>query len=148
VDVFPSAATLAEYTRTIKVDWEILPPGTVDEVMRRMLAGKRPVPPEKQQQMERRLKVMAKLKPGAYVAGTSGFLRYFGAQFGEDFVAFENLAYGNALYVMYEEWRTLSRKSRIELLRGSVDGFQRIEHREGWEDRLGALVEKYRENEE
>jgi hypothetical protein len=146
-DVFPSAATLAEYTRTLKLDWEILPPGTVDEVIRRMLQGKRPVPPETRAVMEDRLKVLAKLNPIAYVAGTSEFLRYFGAQFGDDFVVFENLNYGNAVYVMYERWATLSQRSRIELLKAQEGGFVRIPHRPGWKKRLRAVVLEYRREE-
>jgi hypothetical protein len=29
----------------------------------------------------------------AYIAGTDGFLRYFGAKFGDDFVVFENVRF-------------------------------------------------------
>ena len=145
-DVFPSAATLAEYMATVRVDWEILPPGTVDEVVKRMLQGKRRVSDDQKKTMEERLKVMARFKPAAYIAGTNGFLRYFGAKFEEDFVAFENLAYGNALYVMFEGWETLSRRSRVDLLKGPRDGFERIEHRDGWAQQLKALLKRHRKN--
>jgi hypothetical protein len=144
VDVFPSAATLAEYMKTVRVDWEILPPGKVDEIVKRMLVGKRPVSDDKKKQMEQRLGVMAKLQPTAFIAGTNGFLRYFGAMFGDDLVAFENLMYGNALYVMYEDWKSLSQRSRVDLLKGPRDGFDRIEHREGWDDRLRTLVRDHK----
>jgi hypothetical protein len=144
VDVFESAASLEDYLATVRVDWEILPPGSVDEVVRRMLEGKRSVTEEQRKTMEARLRVMAGLKPAAYIAGTNGFLRYFGAKFEEDFVAFENVAYGNALYVMYEQWEELSKRSRIDLLKGSREGFERIEHREGWEERLKALLRERR----
>lgn len=144
VDVFPSAATLAQYAQTVRVDWEILPPGTVDEVLKQMLAGKRPIAPDKRELMEKRLEIMARLEPEAYIAGTSGFLRYFGAKFGEDFVVFENVNYGNAIYVMYENWEVLSQRSRIDLLKGPRDDFERIEHRKGWEKKLKSLLESYR----
>ncbi|MEH2551635.1 hypothetical protein V1283_008280 [Bradyrhizobium sp. AZCC 2262] len=145
-DVFPSAATLAEYMATVRVDWEILPPGTIDEVVKRILLGKRRITEDQKKTMEERLKVMARYKPAAYIAGTSGFLRYFGAKFEDDFVAFENLAYGNALYVMFEGWETLSRRSRVDLLRGPRDGFERIEHRDGWAQQLSALLKRHRKN--
>jgi hypothetical protein len=64
--------------------------------------------------------------------------------YGDDFVVFENIRYGNAIYVMFEGWESLSRKSRIDLLKGSREGFERIEHRDGWEDRLAAMLEHYR----
>ena len=73
------------------------------------------------------------------------FVRYFGAKYADDFVVFENLRYGNALYVMFERWQELSQRSRIDLLKGDHEGFERIEHREGWEDRLEAMVERYRQ---
>ena len=144
-DVFPSAATLAEYTANIRLDWQILPPGTVDEVVRGILRGKSAISPEQEAIMKSRISVMAGLNPEAYIAGTDGFLRYFGAKFGDDFVAFENIRYGNAIYVMYDSWQDLSKKSRIELLNGSRDSFDRIEHREGWEAKFTAMVQEYSE---
>jgi hypothetical protein len=140
-DVFPSAATLADYTATIRVDWQILPPGTVDDVVRAMLKGKRPVTPEQETVMRDRIGFMAKLKPKAYIAGNDEFLRYFGAKFNENLVAFENVTYGNAVYVMFESWPELSRRSRVELLNGPRDSFERIEHRTGWKEKLTALIE-------
>lgn len=145
VDVFPSTATLVDYMATVRVDWEILPPGTVDEVLKGILHGKKAISAEKQQLMRERLTVLRGLKPEAYIAGTNEFLRYFGAKFADDFVAFENLNYGNALYVMYEQWTTLSRRSRIDLLKGPREGFVRIEHRDGWDGQLAALLQEYRD---
>jgi hypothetical protein len=91
-----------------------------------------------------RLRTFEKLKPTHFISGTSGFARYFGAKYGDDFVVFENIRYGNAIYVMFEDWQTLSRKSRIDLLKGDREGFERIEHRENWEDKLEAMLEHYR----
>lgn len=144
VDIFPSAASLAEYAATVKVDWVILPPGTVDEVVRKMLEGKKRVTPEQESTIKERVEQMSKLKPEAYITGNDGFLRYFGAQFGDDFVAFENVRYGNAIYVMYENWQELSKKSRIDLLSGPEDSFERILHTDGWKQRLSFLVKAYR----
>jgi len=141
-DVFPSAATLADYLDTVRIDWEILPPGKVDDVIRRMLQGKRPIREDQRQLMEQRLKVLSRFKPEAYIAGTNGFLRYFGAKFSDDLIVFENLNYGNAIYVMYERWEDLSKRSRVDLLRGDRAGFDRVEHRDGWEGRLEALLEQ------
>jgi hypothetical protein len=142
VDVFPSAASLADYTNTVQIDWEILPPGNVDEVLKRMLQGKRPVEADRQRVMEQRLPVLSRFKPEAYIAGTNGFLRYFGAKYSDNLVVFENLNYGNAVYVMYEKWEALSKRSRVDLLKGDQNGFDRIEHREGWADKLGALLKR------
>jgi hypothetical protein len=146
VDVFESTASLAEYAATVRVDWQILPPGTVDEVVRKMVSGRaRTVTSEQEAQIRSRVQVLARLKPEAYIAGTDGFLRYFGAKFGDDFVVFENVRYGNAIYVMYEAWETISKRSRMELLSGPRDSFDRILHRDKWQAALQAKVEQYRE---
>ena len=130
-DVFPSESSLADYAATVHVDWRLLPPGSVDEVMTAMLEGKPAVFAEQKGVMKDRITVMSRLKPEAFITGTDGFLRYFGAKFGDDFVAFENVSYGNALYIIYEGWEELSRRSRIDLLSGDPDKFDRIIHRDG-----------------
>lgn len=144
IDVFPSTASFADYMATIRLDWQIFPPGTVDEVVRRMLRGKSAIGKEQKAIMKSRISVMSKLKPEVYITGTDGFFRYFGAKFGDDFVAFENVHYGNALYIMYNSWQELSKKSRVELLNGPRDSFDRIEHRDGWESKFNMMVKIYR----
>jgi hypothetical protein len=143
-DVFTSAATLAEFTRTVHVDWQLLPPGTVDEVVKRLLQGRRRPTPEQEKVMKERIAVMSRMKPEAYVTGADSFLRYFGAMFSDDFVVFENVRYGNALYVMHDSWQVLSKKSRLELLAGPRESFERIEHRDGWAERLKNLLARHR----
>ena len=71
-------------------------------------------------------------------------LRYFGAICEDDFIVFENTRYGNAIYVMYEAWPELSKRSRIDLLKGPRDDFERIEHNRGWEDRVAFLLREHR----
>jgi len=146
-DVFPSEATLADYSATIRVDWELLPVGQLGphEAVNRLLRGKRPITAEQRAIMEERLGTFARLRPTHFISGTSGFIRYFGAKYANDFVVFENIRYGNALYVMFERWQDLSQRSRIDLLKGDREGFERIEHREGWEERLKAMLQRYRD---
>jgi hypothetical protein len=144
VGVFQSDATFADYAATVRVDWELLPAGaSIDEIIasvkRRSLIDART-----EATMRSRLSVMQRLKPEAYVIGTTGFARYFGAKFGDDFVAFENIRYGNALYIMRENWQTLSQKSRVELMAGNYDEVTRIEHRDGWDDTFISHVQAYR----
>jgi hypothetical protein len=143
-DIFESTTTLAEYAATIRVDWQLLPPGSVDEVFAAMTAGKTTLTPDQAVTMRQRLQVMSGLKPEAFVTGTEGFLRYFGAMFGDDFVVFENLQYGNAIYVMYENWKALSQRSRVELLAGDPASFERIIHKKGWIEQLTGRVREYR----
>jgi len=145
VDVFTSTATLADYAATIHVDWQILPPGKVDDVVKGLLAGnKKPVTADIEAVMRERVSVLAALKPTAYVAGTDKFLRYFGAKFGDDLVVFENVHYGNAIYVMRQNWQELSKRSRLDLLKGTNENVDRITHTDGWKEALMSLINSYR----
>lgn len=70
------------------------------------------------------------------ISNSLGSSAYFGAQFADDVVVFENINFGNAAYVLYEGWKEMSKLSRTELLRDE-NSFDRIVHSKGWEKRLG-----------
>ncbi len=139
--IFPSGATRSDYLKTVFVTWEILPPGEREETIAKILGGFKSPSAEIRKKIEARYALLMKLKPDAFISGTSGFSRYFGAKFSDSLVVFENLEYGNAIYAMFEDWETLSKLSRVELLKGSRTGFERIVHAEGWEKRLIELVQ-------
>lgn len=141
-DVFASDAPLHEYLETVQIDWEILPVGERDDNLRRILTGIRSR--EIKDNVRERYDTLEELQPIEIIRGTSGFKRYFGAKFADDLVAFENLEYGNALYVMFEDWETLSRKTRLELLAGNREGFERIIHSSGWKTTLRHVIEERR----
>jgi hypothetical protein len=142
-DVFASDATLADYLGTIQVAWEILPPGERDENIARILSGTN-ASPQQRTAFTDRYDFLISLGPEKIIRGNSGFQRYFGAQFADDLVAFENVEYGNAIYVMFEDWVELSRRSRLELLSGPQDQFERVIHRSGWQRRLRRIIEQRR----
>jgi len=144
-DVFTADAGLPEFLRTITVEWEILPPGDRKGNLAKILAG-RP-PDETSRAVTERYTTLEALQPLSFIHGRSGFRRYFGAKFAEDLVVFENIDYGNAAYVMFERWETLSQKSRLDLLSGPADGFVRVVHRDGWQGQLKTIIEEYRESE-
>jgi len=141
-DVFAADADPTEYLKTISVYWEILPPGERSEMLAHILRKFREPSNELKAKLLDRYSFLEKLKPVAYISGTSGFQRYFGAKFADNLVVFENLEYGNAIYVMFDEWEELSKLSRLELLkdRGKA-GFERIVHREGWKETLKTVIE-------
>jgi hypothetical protein len=137
--VFTSTTSREDFLKTVLVEWEILPPGEKDDVLSK-ISGNRSFTPEEKTKISDRYDLLSKLNPSCYIRGTSGFHRYFGAMFGENLVVFENLEYGNAIYVMFEDWKVLSKKSRIDLLKGEAKGFERIVHGAGWEGKLKTLV--------
>lgn len=139
-DVFPSGATIEEYLKTLYVNWEILPPGEREDNLNRILTNVPHDNPRVRDRIVERYDFLAGLKPQDFVRGTNGFRAYFGARFANDLVAFENIDYGNAIYVMFDEWQQLSKRSRIELLSGTGEGFVRIPHNQGWKNRLTNVI--------
>jgi hypothetical protein len=132
VGIFTVDSTREDYLKTITVGWEILPPGERDDIIVKMLGRMRNPSDEAKERIAERYDVLASLKPTAYISGTSGFQRYFGAKFAENLVVFENLEYGNAIYVMFDDWEHVSQQSRLQLLKGDDSKFVRIVHAKGW----------------
>lgn len=139
-----SGATFADYKKSMVVDWEMLPPGTREEAIQRLYRHRQPTPVEKAT-VEERYDFLMELNPEQLVYGMSGIQRYFGALINENLIVFENIAYGNAIYVMFENWQELSKRSRTELLSGRYGkNFERIPHAGGWKTKVNAVVRKSR----
>ena len=141
-DVYAAAATRQDFLGSISLSWEVFPPGTVEEVIDRL--SKSPPSstnaPDFEKHVRDRVMLFEKLKPIGYIRGQGGFGSYFGAQFADDLVVFENLRYGNAIYVLYENWEDVSKRSRLDLLRDNDAQFDRIPHVADWQDRLLELI--------
>lgn len=140
-DVFPSVATRADYLSSLYVNWEILPVGEKESTVDRILSGVKAPTPELRRKIAERYDLLFKLNP-TFIKGVSGLRRYFGAVFADNLVVFEHLEYGNAIYVMFEDWKTLSKLTRPQLLSGERKGFERIVHRKGWENKLLNLLKE------
>ncbi len=139
-------SSVGEYARTLRLSWEILPPGSREEAIERLFRGRRPTQQQRDVAKDR-YDFFARLKPKQLVVGTSEFRRYFGALLENDLVVFENIEYGNAVYLMYENWEQLTRQSRLQLLSGRLgEQFDRVVHREGWQKQVQYLVEARRQN--
>ena len=69
-------------------------------------------PPPRQGIVAARLKLFAKLPVEKLIKGTNSFSSYIGALYADDLVVFENMNYGNALYVLYDDWQDVSKRSR------------------------------------
>lgn len=102
--------------------------------------GRSPSPEEKEVAGQR-YDFFISLKPKKLVFGSSGFRRYFGALLEDDLVVFENIQYGNAVYVLFDNWEELSKRSRIDLLSGRYGtDFKRVIHSSGWKGEVRAIV--------
>lgn len=143
-DVFSADATAADYLRTLTLDWEIFPPGERDADIQRIIGRYRNTTPEEVNQVRQRYDLLMSTNPEQILIGLSGIRRYFGAWYSDNLVAFENLDYGNAIYVLYENWPALSQLTRGELLNRLEQDFDRIEHRAGWDTKFRDLIRSKR----
>lgn len=141
--VIASDVSVDDWLQDQFVGWELLPVGkgqpkvTAAEVAER-LGGD--LPPEKVAVLQERLDAMTGFGPTAVIVGRESFRRYVGYQFKSDLVVLENFDYGNALYVLYSEWETDSRRPRLELLADPDAKFDRIVHRKGWQGKVEHLL--------
>ncbi|MGI4879193.1 MAG: hypothetical protein ACRYG4_17095 [Janthinobacterium lividum] len=139
--LFASDASVEDYKATIALDWQIFPPGTADEIVARLAGSTRSTnAPDFQKHVRDRVRFFETFNPVKYIQGQGGLGSYFGALFADDLVVFENLRYGNAVYLLYQDWDEVSQRSRLDLLRDQDAHFDRIVHTEGWEARLTALL--------
>lgn len=135
--VFPSNATRQDFIGTIVLDWQIFPPGTADDVIVKAFVGvKGKLSAEEKGIIEDRVKLFSRRKPRAFLRGAGSFGAYVGALYDDDLVVFENTRYGNALYVLYDDWEEVSKRSRLDLLKGTSQNFDRFVHSEGWKERF------------
>lgn len=145
-DVFATDATLDEYLRTIYVNWEILPPGERENNIAKITASVRNADEETRKKIVDRYDFFERMRPQALIQGVGGFRRYFGAKFTDELVAFENMEYGNAVYVMCKDWKEASRKTKQELLSTGREGkdFFRVIHAKGWKAYVQKVIKEHR----
>jgi len=144
-NIFKSNTTKEDYLKTVFVNWEILPPGNKDENLAKIISKFRNPTREIIETINDRYDLLTKLNPGSdLILGTSGFSRYLGVKIKENFVIFENLSYGNAIYIMFDDWKELSKLSRIELLKNRPkEQFTRIIHGKKWKNKVREAVKKF-----
>ena len=136
--------TLYDYIQTLHVAWDILPPGTIEEAIDRIFHGRQPTEQESQIVNER-YDFFITLDPQNLVYGRSGFQRYFGALIEDNLIVFENVKYGNAIYIMFSDWEELSQQSRVDLLSGRFSNdFERVTHVGDWQKKVTKIIEERR----
>jgi hypothetical protein len=136
-----SKVTMQNYLQSLQVGWDILPTGTADETINRLFTGRQPTQGERET-TQGRYNFFMSLNPQSLVYGSSGFQRYFGALINENLVVFENIQYGNAIYIMSDNWEESSQRSRVELLSGKFgENFERIIHTGNWQTKVRMTIE-------
>lgn len=138
--VYAADLSVSDYARTLLVNWEILPPGTAEEAVARMFPGNSGTI-EERNTAKARFAFFESLSAVNHVYGLSGNFRYFGATLPSGMAIFENLRYGNAIYIFFSDWERLSQLSRIELLSGRQGKeVVQVKHIPGWESRVRNII--------
>jgi hypothetical protein len=140
VNVFSSETTRTEYLRTLSLTWDIFPPGEKNEDLERIMKGSRNLTPEKVEEVQNKYDYLVTLNPVEIVSGLSGMRKYFGAKFSNNLIVFENLNYGNAIYVLFENWEELSQMSRTEIQTRPSNEYIRIKHTSNWKQSLERII--------
>lgn len=142
-DVHPAEESWESYRSKIQVNWTILPKGTKQDEIWRMLTANGKLPNENvQEEFKDRYNFLMSFKGADIIVGIESFERYFGIRIREDLVVFDCLNYGNAMYIFLKDWEALSKKSRIELLSGyENEKFYRIAHQKDWDIKAKTLIE-------
>ena len=131
--VFDNTVTDEKLSLVTTVGWEIFPPGTMDRTLSEITKRLHNPTSERLHEIQKRTNVLNRLHPTEYILGRGMNSRYFGAKFGENIVVFENMDYGNALYILFDNWQEISQMSRIDILKRHERDFIRIIHKDGWE---------------
>ncbi|HBS3633883.1 TPA: hypothetical protein MAG00_005558, partial [Klebsiella pneumoniae] len=106
----------------------------------RIFKGKN-ITDDKKAVAENRYEFFMSLEPKKIVTGNSTFSNYIGAMLEDDLVVFENIEYGNAIYILYDDWDEISKLSRIDLLSGRAgSNFDRIIHSGNWKEEVRKKV--------
>ena len=144
--VFAASTTDEDMARITTVGWEIFPPGTLDRTLAVITGKMRTQSPIRQREIQNRAEALSRLHPSEYIVGSGMNSRYFGAKFGESIVLFENVDYGNALYILFDNWQEISQMSRIDILKRHEKDFIRIIHKNGWEKTLLHYINELKHN--
>ena len=63
----------------------------------------------------------------------------------DNLIVFENVKYGNAIYIMFSDWEELSQQSRVDLLSGRFSNdFERVTHVGDWQKKVTKIIEERR----
>jgi hypothetical protein len=144
-DIMSASSSFQDYLSTVQLAWEILPPGNKEIIIKKLIGGNSN--PEQNKIVDERYTFMMGLNPRDLIVGSSGLQRYLGALINDNLVVFENIHYGNAIYVMFENWQELSQKNRVDLISGRFgDNFIRVLHKSGWKSIVKKIINKKLKN--
>ena len=103
---------------TKRVPWKILPPGDMPwEVYYKMIHNKVENYNKKEIiSVKDRYEFIKNLNPTNIICGEDGFLGYFIAEIKENFYICDSIFLGNAIYILENNWRDISKLTKKEII--------------------------------
>jgi hypothetical protein len=125
-----------------QLNWRILPPGKYP--WKKVEGQLTPIIEKEKQQnqvvIRHRLEIITGYNPEFVAIGKAGFSGYLIFGFPKkNLYVLESLYYGNATYVFEENWETLSKLTKAEILTGNFQQ-DRIIHRVKWDGHMRKLL--------
>jgi len=128
-----------------RLNWKILPPGPIpwSKLKQEITPLIKLSPKENQPIIEYRLKTISNYKPDFTAIGEAGFRGYIILGFNSKKVFMcESLYYGNATYIFNEQWESLSKKTKAEILGKNLQDDRIIHMGKSWEEKIKKWVDQ------
>jgi len=127
--------------KEVRLNWEILPPGEYpwERVSDRLKTVINQLPKGNQPWATHRVDKIRSYKPTLHAIGFGGFQGYVVFGFGQrGFYLLECIKYGNATYVFGNNWETLSKLTKAQIIQGNLS-IKRVIHTESWDSEITKL---------
>ena len=144
-----ASTDMEKYQHILRVNWTMLPPGslTAEELACRVF-GRAGMADEKiRKDIKDRYEFLMSLNATNIVVGADSFHGYIGAMLENDIVVFDNVKFGNAVYILQGDWKELSKKTKRELWE-LADVSHRIQHFGEWKNKVKEEVRRLRRDKE
>lgn len=120
---------LKEY---IYVNWEILPPGKTEFI--KLFTSKNSKNQKDILEIEDRYNFIESLNPKEKYKGTNKLSEYFVAVLDNGKAILENINYGNAIFIIHEDWEKLSKLNKQKLTKLGLNKVTRVAHNKDWKN--------------
>lgn len=127
---------------TRRLNWTILPTGQMPWSTLRKAIEKiiEETPKGNQSYLEHRLELINEYKPDFTAVGNAGFHGYIIMGFtSKNLFVLESPFYGNATYILENNWAELSQKTKAEIINANLYK-HRLVHKEGWDVEIKRLL--------
>jgi hypothetical protein len=125
-----------------QLNWHILPHGKYpwEKVQEQLKPIFKKEKEQKKVVIRHRLEIITRFDPEFVAIGQAGFSGYLIFGFPrKNLYILESLYYGNATYIFEEQWETLSRLTKAEILTGNLQR-DRIIHRVKWDGQIKKML--------